>query len=115
MLVPMEGAQITVTRPPPDVGSIVAWLNSDRIQAARGYHITTADVPTAHLATLSTTVARLHSDVIPEGTIVTYFFELENRPLKVALIYRGSTRAEYFESVALAVIKNLESGGKPGQ
>jgi len=110
MLVPLEGAQIVLTRPQPDVGSIADWLSSERIQAKRGYHISTVDVPTTYLGTLTSTVARHQLDVIPEGTIVVYFFEVENRLLKVALIYRGQKRAEYFESVLLTVIKNLEPG-----
>ena len=115
MLVPLDGAQIVLAGPPTGVASIADWLNSDRIQATRGYHLTSTEVQTEHLGPLTSTMARRQIDVIPEGTIVIYFFEIENRPLKVALIYRGQKRAEYFENVLLAVIKTLELVTNRGQ
>jgi hypothetical protein len=57
---------------------------------------------------LAATVTRFRPDVIPEATFVVYYLDLKDRPLKVALKYRGQRRVEYFESVLLAVIKNLE-------
>jgi len=108
VLVPLSGAEIVVTRPPMGVGSVADWLNSDRATAERGHHIATADVPTTYFATLAATVTRFRPDVIPEATFVVYYLDLKDRPLKVALKYRGQRRVEYFESVLLAVIKNLE-------
>jgi len=108
LLVPLGGAQIVVARPSAGVGSVADWLNSDRVTAERGHHITTADVWTTYFGTLTVTVNRFKPDVIPEATFVVYYLELKDRPLKVAHICRGQRRAEYFESVLLALIEDLE-------
>lgn len=56
---------------------------------ALGYRITQSQLSTKHFGTLQITVVRNEPTVIPEGTILIYFFEIEGRPIKGSLIYRG--------------------------
>lgn len=108
LLVPVGEAQIVVTGPPEGIESIQSWMKSERIQESRGYYITTASITTKYFGTLLATVAKLQPEVIPEGTLLVYFLNLHDRPVKVALFYRGEKRAEYFENIQKTVIENLE-------
>lgn len=108
VLVPLDGAQIVVTRPLElGIESIADWMRVERIQPSRGYAITKADLVTKDSGKISATIVRSEPSVIPKGVMVVYLFQFEGRPLKVALTYRGKGRAEYFENVLLAVVKSL--------
>ena len=107
-LVPQDGARIAVARPPAGTGSIAGWLRDERVKPESGDAIATSDVQTIHLGKITVTAVRRHTEAIPEGTLLEYFLDLGDRPLCVALFYRGQRRAEYFEGAALAVVQNLE-------
>ena len=107
LLVPLNEAQIVVTSPPEGITSLPQWLHSDRVQAERGYQLRSLEVTTDHFGVVMATEARDQPSVIPEGTIVVYYLDLDHRPLKVAMVYRGDKRAKYFENVFLTVMKTL--------
>ncbi len=107
VMVPLNEAQITVTRPPEGVSSVPDWLYSDRVQTERGYRIRSVELTTDHFGIVNATEARDQPSVIEEGTIVIYYLDLRHRPVKVAMVYRGEKRAKHFESVLSAVVRTL--------
>ena len=108
VLVPIDRGEIGISAPPHRVANIGEWMRSDRISEALGYHLTQSHVHTRHVGVLEITVARANPDVIPYGTLLIYLFEIEGRPIKASLIYRGRKKATYFEDIFRSMIEDLE-------
>ena len=109
VLVPIDRGEIGISGPPDRVTSVGEWMRSDRISGALGYHLTQSYVNTRHLGTLKITVARVSPAVIPHGTLLIYLFEVEGRPIKASLIYRGRNKAAYFEDIFRSIVENLDT------
>jgi hypothetical protein len=90
------------------VKSISEWLNQVRISPSLGYEVGTTTIASVHFGAILATVSRRQPGVIPQGTVLAYFFEIDGRLIEAALVYRGKKRSSYFEESLMAVIKNLE-------
>ncbi len=108
ILVPMNEAELTVIAAPSGIISVDEWLKLERIRRDRGYTVSRGNVSTANFGHLEATVIRWHDDVIPDGRTLDYMFELQHRLYKVGVLYRGASKAKYFEDVLLAVIEDLD-------
>jgi hypothetical protein len=97
-----------VFAPPEAEKTIAEWMRSEHMSEALGYRITQSQLSTKHFGTLQITVVRNEPTVIPEGTILVYFFETEGRPIKGSLIYRGKRQAGSFEGVFRSILEDLE-------
>lgn len=111
-LVPVDGAQIVVMCPPKGVVDIAGWLYSDRVFPDDA---TRCDLAMNCCGTIAATRVdeRVPESAIPGARSTSYYFALGKRLYKADLFYRGRTREEYFKSVLLAVVKNLERGKAP--
>lgn len=110
ILVPLNQGQIVLLSPPDGVGSVDAWLHRDRASPATGYDLqkrllTTAGVPNCEV---TTTTIHYSNGVIPQGVNIKYFFVVRGRLLALALLYRGRSREQYFESVLNDIAATLE-------
>jgi hypothetical protein len=108
VFVPMNRADIGLFSPPEGEKTIAEWMRQERIDESRGHHISEITIATKSLGTLNVTAARSQPSVIPDGTSLLYFFEVEGRPIKATLSYRGRKRAAEFEDIFRSIIQNLE-------
>lgn len=111
VVVPINGAEISIGSPLRGEKSIDEWLRSLRIDAAMGDHIVPVRVSTRYLGEAVGVIVREKPTVIPEGTQVLYFLNLGGRLLQVSLIYRGERDANKFQTLQKAIIKGLERTG----
>ena len=109
ILVPRNGAEITIGGPPAGVSSIGAWLKDDRIQADEGDVVTKTLIETRCCGKNEITMVRSSADAgIPEGKNVIFYMVLNHRLLKAALLYRGEDRAKDFENVLFSIITSMQ-------
>lgn len=109
VLVPTGRAEIGIFAPPDQEKTIGEWMRSDRIAESHGDQIAHLRLRTRHLGTLEVIAARSEPTVIPDGTLLIYFFEIGGRPIKASLIYRGRSKAAHFEDILRSMIEDLET------
>jgi hypothetical protein len=108
ILVPENGAEITIGGPPAGVSSIATWVKDDRIQPEDGDVITRTVIETRCCGKSEINVVRTSAEAgIPKGRNVICYMVLNGRLVKVALLYRGQGRSKYFENVLFSLIKSL--------
>lgn len=107
LLVPMNDAQIAITRPPAGITSIAGWLRSDRVDVEHGFALRELTLTNTHFGLIRATVARKKIAEIPNGTLVIYLFEVGGRPMKAALIFRGWRYAGEYEETVRSMVETI--------
>jgi hypothetical protein len=108
VLVPQDGAEITISVPPRGIRTTEEWLSSDRISRNRGYEITHTTVSTASFGTIDVTQAKAQPTVLQGGIVIIRIFTLRDRPVKVAMVYRPNRiRTSEFEGLLSNFIRDL--------
>jgi len=108
VLVPADHADIGIFSPPEGENTVAEWMGKERVGESQGYRVTELALGTKHIGTLRVTKAVNHPSGIPGATLLLYFFDVDGRPIKAALFYRGQGRGAEFEGVVNSIIAALE-------